>query len=129
MMLCTVSLPRKWSMRKIWSSCSMRWMRRRRSRRARGSTGSRSWRGRAAFLSPRAAESREADDRGARPDRDAEPLRARHAAFEGEAFVVEGRVDGQRALSIAEARALKTRVGVGARYRVVVDVADGSATT
>ena len=26
MMLWTVSLPRKWSIRKIWSSCSVRWM-------------------------------------------------------------------------------------------------------
>jgi transcriptional regulator with XRE-family HTH domain len=49
-------------------------------------------------------------------------LFARHAAFEGESFVVEGKVDRQRALAVAEARALKTKVGVGARYRIVVDV-------
>jgi transcriptional regulator with XRE-family HTH domain len=54
-------------------------------------------------------------------------LFARHAAFEGQSFVVEGRIERQRALSVAEARALKTRVGVGARYRVVVEVMAGEA--
>ena len=53
------------------------------------------------------------------------PLRASRGVRGRGVPVVEGRVDGQRALSSAEARALKTRVGVGARYRVVVDVADG----
>ena len=52
-------------------------------------------------------------------------LFARHAAYEGSSFVVLGRVERQRALSTAEARALATKVGVGARYRVIVDVADG----
>jgi transcriptional regulator with XRE-family HTH domain len=50
-------------------------------------------------------------------------LFARHAAFDGDSFVVCGRIERQRALSVAEARALKTRVGVGARYGLVVDVA------
>jgi transcriptional regulator with XRE-family HTH domain len=49
-------------------------------------------------------------------------LFARHAAFDGAKYVVAGKVDAQRALSVAEARALRTKVGVGARYRVVVDV-------
>ncbi len=52
-------------------------------------------------------------------------LFARHAAFDGDSFVVLGRVERQRALSAPEARALETKVGVGARYRVVVDVLDG----
>jgi transcriptional regulator with XRE-family HTH domain len=52
-------------------------------------------------------------------------LFARHAAFDGDSFVVCGRIERQRALSVAEARALKTRVGVGARYGLVVDVAAG----
>ncbi len=52
-------------------------------------------------------------------------LFARHAAFAGKSFVVVGRVEQQRALSVAEARALKTRVGVGARYRVFVEVIAG----
>ncbi len=52
-------------------------------------------------------------------------LFARHAAFDGTSFVVAGRVERQRALSAPEARALATKVGVGARYRVMVDVVDG----
>jgi transcriptional regulator with XRE-family HTH domain len=52
-------------------------------------------------------------------------LFARHAAFDGSRYVVAGRVERQRALSVAEARALKTRVGVGARYRVIVEVLPG----
>jgi transcriptional regulator with XRE-family HTH domain len=55
-------------------------------------------------------------------------LFARHAAFDGDSFVVCGRIERQRALSVAEARALKTRVGVGARYGLVVDVVAGAAT-
>ena len=52
---------------------------------------------------------------------------ATHAAYDGHRFVLSGRIDQQRALSVAEARALKARVGVGARFHVLADVAPGEA--
>ncbi len=50
---------------------------------------------------------------------------ARHAAFDGKRFVVEGKVTRPRALSLAEARALGTKVGIGARYEVIAEIAPG----
>ena len=52
-------------------------------------------------------------------------LFARHAAFDGARFVVDGNVDQQRALSAAEARALGAKVGVGARYHVIAEIVPG----
>jgi transcriptional regulator with XRE-family HTH domain len=50
---------------------------------------------------------------------------ATHSIFADEAFWLEGRIDQQRALSTTEARALKARVGVGARFHVVKEIAPG----
>jgi transcriptional regulator with XRE-family HTH domain len=48
---------------------------------------------------------------------------ARHAAFKGKRFVVEGKLDVQRALLGKEARAFGAKDGVGLRVEVLVDVA------
>jgi transcriptional regulator with XRE-family HTH domain len=50
---------------------------------------------------------------------------ARHVAFDGKRFVVDGVVERPRALSLEEARALGTKVGVGARYHVLAEIAPG----
>jgi len=50
---------------------------------------------------------------------------ATHAVFADKAFFLEGRIDAQRALSTVEARALKARVGVGARFHVIKEIAPG----
>ena len=50
---------------------------------------------------------------------------ATHAAYDGHRFALCGRIDQQRALSVVEARALKARFGVGARFHVVTEVAPG----
>jgi transcriptional regulator with XRE-family HTH domain len=52
-------------------------------------------------------------------------LFATHSIFADEAFYLEGRIDQQRALSATEARALKARVGVGARFHVIKEIAPG----
>jgi transcriptional regulator with XRE-family HTH domain len=52
-------------------------------------------------------------------------LFATHSIFADEAFYLEGTIDQQRALSATEARALKARVGVGARFHVIKEIAPG----
>ena len=52
-------------------------------------------------------------------------LVARHAAFEGSAYVVCGRVELRQRAGRPPRPARSDAVGVGARYRVVVDVVDG----
>lgn len=52
-------------------------------------------------------------------------LFARHAAFDKKRFVVVGHVERQRALSVEEARALGTKVGIGAKFNVLAEVAPG----
>ncbi len=52
-------------------------------------------------------------------------LFARHVAFDGKRFVVEGIVGRPRAFSADEARALGAKVGVGARYDVIGEIAPG----
>lgn len=47
---------------------------------------------------------------------------ARHAVYAGKRFVVVGVLMNQRALSVVEARALGTKVGVGARFDVAVPI-------
>lgn len=50
---------------------------------------------------------------------------ARHAAFDGKRFVVVGTIERQRAPSADEARALGTKVGIGAKFNVIAEVAPG----
>lgn len=49
-----------------------------------------------------------------------------YAAYEGDRFVVRGDIEAYRALRPAEAAALGTRPGVGARFHVVRELAAGS---